>query len=141
VARAEGALVSAWSHGLLDLLICAGLLVVMPLGLRLLAAPGVATVRRVWFAAVLTAGMWLVGWLSWRQARSGAAAGGLLVTSAFTLVATMLLALDWALGEAAGLPHLPLSLMVATHGLANALGFALCALVAWQRIAVEARWS
>jgi YndJ-like protein len=275
--------VSAWSHGLLDLLICAGLLVVMPLGLRLLPAPGVARVHRLWFiaatpaaasvwlprgwlavtlaaaylpataallvaaarllasgrlplprrvsaatalaapavagcalvaeraghqlfgfdldvlaltvahfhyagfaaalvaglvcrldgdgpagrlaavsvpagiavvfagfftsewvelagAAVLTAGMWLVGWLTWRQARTGAAARGLLAVSALTLAATMLLALDWALGQAAGLPHLPISWMIATHGLANALGFALCALVAWQRMGAGAAW-
>ncbi len=274
---------STWSHGLLNLLICVGLLVVMPLGLRLLAAPGVARVHRLWFvaatpaaasvwlprgwlaavfataylpataallasagrvllsgrlpwprtvaaatalaapavagcalvaeraghrlfgfdldvlaltvahfhyagfaaaliaglvcevdgdgpagrlaalsvpagvavvfagfftsewvelagAAVLTAGMWLVGWLTWRRARTGAAARGLLVVSACTLAATMLLALDWALGQAAGVPHLPISWMVATHGLANALGFALCALFAWQRWGVSSEW-
>ncbi|MDQ7909501.1 YndJ family transporter [Phytohabitans sp. ZYX-F-186] len=91
-------------------------------------------------AAVLTAGMWLVGWLTWRRARAGAATRGLLVTSALTLAATMVLALDWALGQAAGLPHLPVSWMVATHGLANALGFALCGLVAWRRLGVRAGW-
>ncbi|WP_460848315.1 YndJ family transporter, partial [Phytohabitans suffuscus] len=90
-------------------------------------------------AAVLTAGMWLVGWLSLRQARAGAARRGLLATSALTLAATMVLALAWALGQAAGLPHPPISWMVATHGLANALGFALCALIAWQRTAAIPR--
>jgi hypothetical protein len=85
-------------------------------------------------AAVLTVGMWLVGWLTWRRARPGTAARGLLLVSAGTLAATMVLALDWALGQAVGLPHLPISWMVATHGLANALGFALCALLAWHRI-------
>ncbi|BCB77653.1 hypothetical protein GCM10022251_63700 [Phytohabitans flavus] len=91
-------------------------------------------------AALLTAGMWLVGWLTWRRARAGAATRGLLVTSAVTLTATMVLALVWALGQAADLPHLPLSWMVATHGLANALGFALCALIAWQRIGAGSEW-
>jgi hypothetical protein len=281
VARPEGADVSAWGHGLVNLLICAGLLVVMPLGLGLLAAPGVAGIRRIWLlaaapaavsvwlprgwlaaplaaaylpattallasaarlvlsraralggpgavaavtalaaptvaggalvaeragyrlfgfdldvlaltvahfhyagfaaaliaglvcrvtgdgpagrlaalsvpagiavvfagfftgewvelagAAVLTAGMWLVGWLTWRQSPADRATRALLATSALTLGATMLLALDWAVGEATGLAHLPISWMVATHGLANALGFALCGLVAWRRMAV-----
>jgi hypothetical protein len=283
VAGAKGALVTAWSRVLLDLLICAGLLVVMPLGLRLLPARGVAGVHRLWFVsatpaaasvwlprgwlaaslaaaylpataallvaaarlalsgrlprprmvaaatalaapavagcalvaeraghrlfgfdldvlaltvahfhyagfaaaliaglvcrldgdgpagrlaaicvpagiavvfagfftgewvelagtALLTAGMWVVGWLTWRQARAGSAARGLLAVSALTLAATMLLALDWALGRATGLPHLPVSWMVATHGLANALGFALCALVAWRRLGAGAAW-
>lgn len=58
---------SAWSRVLLDLLICAGLLVVMPLGLRLLAAPGLAGVRRLWVLAAAPAAVsvWLPrGWLA-----------------------------------------------------------------------------
>lgn len=88
-------------------------------------------------AAVLTAGMWTVGLLTWRL---GQAAGRdrttrlLLFTSAAVLVATMLLALSWAVGEATGLPHPTLTWMAATHGLGNALGFALCSLLAWHRI-------
>ncbi len=88
-------------------------------------------------AAVLTAGMWTVGLLTWRL---GQAAGRdrttrlLLLTSAAVLVATMLLALSWAVGEATGLPHPTLTWMAATHGLGNALGFALCSLLAWHRI-------
>ena len=38
----------------------------------------------------------------------------------------MLLALSWALGHVVNTPYLPLEWMVATHGLANAVGFALC---------------
>jgi hypothetical protein len=45
----------------------------------------------------------------------------------------MLLALDWALAKVTGLPHLSLSWMAATHGVANALGFAFCSLLAWRR--------
>jgi hypothetical protein len=45
----------------------------------------------------------------------------------------MALALDRALGQVFGLPHLSVSWMVATHGVANALGFALCSLLAWRR--------
>jgi hypothetical protein len=46
----------------------------------------------------------------------------------------MLLALDWAAGEALGVPHLSLSWMAATHGAANALGFGLCSVLAWWRL-------
>ncbi|MET7398809.1 YndJ family protein [Dactylosporangium sp. NPDC005572] len=90
-------------------------------------------------AVVLTAGMWLTGWLTVRQ--RGDADGladdrttrVLLVTSALVLGVTMLLAVDWALGRATGLPHLSLSWMIATHGVGNALGFALCGILAWRR--------
>lgn len=79
-------------------------------------------------AMVLTAGMWWTAWLMAKEARA------LLVTGAAVLVVTMLLALDWAAGEATGLPHLSLSWMVATHGVANALGFALCAVLGYRKL-------
>ncbi|MFJ4964665.1 hypothetical protein EES43_27180 [Streptomyces sp. ADI96-02] len=88
-------------------------------------------------ALVLTAGMWTVGLLTWRLGRAedrDRTTRLLLLTSAGVLVATMLLALSWALGEATGLPHPSLAWMAATHGLGNALGFALCSLLAWRRI-------
>jgi hypothetical protein len=87
-------------------------------------------------AAVLTAGMWLVGWTTWREVRTGTdrTTGVLLGASALVLVATMVLALDWALGEAAGAPHLSLTWMAATHGVGNAFGFALCGMLAWRRL-------
>ncbi|MGW7091573.1 YndJ family protein [Streptomyces sp. NPDC054874] len=91
-------------------------------------------------ALVLTAGMWTVGLLTWRMGRAGGrdrATRLLLLASAAVLVATMLLALSWALGEATGLPHPTLTWMAATHGLGNALGFALCSLLAWRRIRTE----
>ncbi|WP_217230934.1 YndJ family protein [Streptomyces anulatus] len=92
-------------------------------------------------ALVLTAGMWTVGMLTWRMGRADGrdrTTRILLLASATVLVATMLLALSWALGEATGLPHPTLTWMAATHGLGNALGFALCSLLAWQRIRTEA---
>lgn len=88
-------------------------------------------------AVVLTAGMWTVGLLTWRLGRAEGrdrTTRLLLLTSAAVLVATMLLALSWAVGEATGLPHPTLTWMAATHGLGNALGFALCSLLAWHRI-------
>ncbi|UZI27052.1 YndJ family protein [Streptomyces sp. VB1] len=91
-------------------------------------------------ALILTAGMWTVGLLTWRLGRAGGrdrTTRLLLLASAAVLVATMLLALSWALGEATGLPHPTLTWMAATHGLGNALGFALCSLLAWRRIRTE----
>ncbi|MEW2070915.1 YndJ family protein [Streptomyces sp. NPDC007346] len=88
-------------------------------------------------AVVLTAGMWTIGLLTWRLGREDGrdrTTRLLLLTSAAVLVATMVLALSWAVGEATGLPHPTLTWMAATHGLGNALGFALCSLLAWHRI-------
>ncbi|MFD9596489.1 YndJ family protein [Kitasatospora sp. NPDC059973] len=89
-------------------------------------------------AVVLTTGMWLVGLLTWRDLRTRTAdrpAAVLLGTASAVLAATMLLALWWALGEASGIPHPTLTWMAATHGVGNALGFALCSLLAWRRLA------
>ncbi|MEV7419631.1 YndJ family protein [Streptomyces sp. NPDC089919] len=88
-------------------------------------------------AVVLTAGMWAVALLTWHEIRPRGRdrlTRALLGTSAAVLAATMLLALSWALGEATGLPHLDLTWTAATHGLGNALGFALCSVLAWRRL-------
>ncbi|WP_405669190.1 YndJ family protein [Streptomyces sp. NBC_00055] len=88
-------------------------------------------------AVVLTAGMWTVALLTWRTIRvSGRdrTTRTLFAVSSAVLVATMVLALSWALGEATGLPHPTLTWMAATHGLGNALGFALCSVLAWRRL-------
>jgi hypothetical protein len=91
-------------------------------------------------AVVLTAGMWLVAWVTWRQvlpATPDRLTRWLLAVSAVILAGTMLLALDWALGHVVDVPYLPLEWMIATHGVANALGFALCGLLAWRRLAAQ----
>lgn len=81
-------------------------------------------------ASVLTLGMWLTGWITWHEARPLDLVSRVLFrVGALVLAATMVLALDWA----GGLPHLSVSWMVATHGVANAVGFALCSLLAWRR--------
>jgi hypothetical protein len=88
-------------------------------------------------AVVLTVGMWLVGWLTWTEVRRGVTdrlTRGLLAVSAAVLIATMALALSWALGEAAGVPHPSVEWMAATHGVCNAVGFALCGVAAWRRL-------
>ncbi|XVU30579.1 YndJ family protein [Actinoplanes sp. CA-054009] len=88
-------------------------------------------------ALVLTAGMWAMGWSTWRHARTRVAdrfTAALLATSALVLAASMVLAVSWALGEATGLPHPSLAWMAATHGVANALGFAVCGLAAYTRL-------
>jgi hypothetical protein len=81
-------------------------------------------------ALVLTAGMWLVGLVTWRELGGG----WLLRVSAGVLAVTMVLAVEWSLGQATGLPHLSLTWMAATHGVCNACGFALCGLLGWTRI-------
>ncbi len=91
-------------------------------------------------AVVLTGGMWAVALLTWRDVRPGGrdrTTRTLLTTSAAVLVATMLLALWWAAGEATGLVHPTLTWMAATHGLGNALGFALCSVLAWRRLTAD----
>ncbi|MFD3873336.1 YndJ family protein [Streptomyces sp. NPDC058623] len=91
-------------------------------------------------AMVLTAGMWAVALVTWRDLRPVAGdrtTGTLLAVSAAVLVATMLLALWWAVGEATGIAHPTLTWMAATHGLGNALGFALCSLLAWRRLTAD----
>lgn len=92
-------------------------------------------------AAVLTAGMWAVAWLTWTRVRTRTRdrlTRGLLGTSAVVLGATMVLALSWAAGHVVdAVPYLPLGWMVATHGVANLLGFAVCGLLAWRRLREE----
>lgn len=89
-------------------------------------------------AVVLTAGMWLLGWVTWREiapSAHGRTTRALFGVSAAVLAATMLLALSWAAGHVwDAVPHLSLTWMAATHGLANALGFAVCGLLAWRRL-------
>lgn len=91
-------------------------------------------------AVVLTAGMWTTGLLTWHTVRGTTGdrvTRVLLAISAGVLVASMILALSWALGEATGLPHPTLTWMAATHGMGNALGFALCSVLAWRRLQIH----
>lgn len=113
----------------------------VPLGTVTVLA-GFFTVLWIQFAgaAILATGMWLVSWVTWRDLAPSTRdplTRALLLLAAATLIVTMLLALDWSLGRAARLPHLSLAWMAATHGTANALGFALCAVLAWRRLQLQ----
>lgn len=44
----------------------------------------------------------------------------------------MTLACVWAVGEATGLAHPDIPVMVATHGVGNAVGLALCGVLGWR---------
>lgn len=91
-------------------------------------------------AVVLTGGMWAVALVTWREIRPAGrdrTTRSLFAASAVVLVATMLAALWWAAGEATGITHPTLTWMAATHGLGNALGFALCSVLAWRRLTAD----
>nr|WP_246221024.1 YndJ family protein [Phytoactinopolyspora mesophila] len=92
-------------------------------------------------AAVLTAGMWMLGWIVWRRVRpssSNRLTRFLFATSAIVLAGTMVLALSWAAGHVwEDIPYLSLTWMAATHGVVNAVGFAGCGLLAWHRLRRE----
>lgn len=114
----------------------------MPLGTVLvLAGYFVDDLAELAGAVVLTGGMWVVRWPTWRHLRPGKpdrSTRGLLGVSSVVLVATMLIALSWAVGEAFDVPHLSLSWMVATQRVVNAIGFGLCSVLAWTRLRVPA---
>lgn len=95
--------------------------------------------------AILAAGMWLVAYLTWQELRPAGpdpATRLLFGVVAVVPVGTMLLAISWAAGHVAGLPHPSLTWMAATHGVANAIGFGLCAVLAFQRLSrsKESQW-
>ncbi|MDF2849007.1 MAG: hypothetical protein K0R97_2989 [Oerskovia sp.] len=98
----------------------------VPLGTGLvLVGYFVGNVAELVGALVLTGALWCTAWaVLGIPARRAARA--LLVAGSVAVVASMLLAVWWAVGEATGLPHPSIRQMAATHGVANALGFALC---------------
>jgi hypothetical protein len=64
-------------------------------------------------------------------ATAGRLARMLLAVSAASLVVTMLFAASYALGQFLGMPIVGIPRMVQIHGWLNAIGFALCGLLAW----------
>lgn len=85
-------------------------------------------------ALLLTAGLWLLAWVTIRhialQARRAPAI--LLVLSSLATIVPMVLAVQWALGNNYATPALSIPAMVTTHGLTNALGFALLGTLGWR---------
>lgn len=121
-------------HGGPDALAVAGAWGV-PLGTGLvLAGYFVGDVAELAGALVLALALWATAWATVRSlVRDGAvpsAARALLAVGAAAVAVAMLLAVWWAAGEAMGFPHPGLDVMAATHGVANALGFVLCSLLA-----------
>ena len=87
-------------------------------------------------AVVLLAGLLATSWSAGRhavRALPDRVARILLRTAALVTPVSMLLAVHFALGRAAGLPHLSIPETAATHGVLNALGVGLCGLLAWHR--------
>jgi hypothetical protein len=62
---------------------------------------------------------------------AGRLAQGLLAVSAASLIVTMLFAAGYAVGQFLGVPIVGIPRMVQVHGWLNAIGFALCGLLAW----------
>ena len=56
---------------------------------------------------------------------------GLLLISSISLLCGMTLAITYATGEYLEVPLLKISTMIPLHGIANAIGFSLCGLLAW----------
>lgn len=89
-------------------------------------------------AIVLTAGLFLLAWGTMRLVVSGTSdpvARWLLATSSLAVVVPMLLAVHWAVGWNFGTPALSIPAMARTHGVLNAVGFSLCGVLGWLRLA------
>ena len=91
-------------------------------------------------AVILTAGLWLASWLTWRHVAAQVGHRGarvLLIISAVAVLAPMVLAVQWATGSVFGTPALSIPAMARTHGMANAFGYSLCGVVAWRAAGVR----
>lgn len=87
-------------------------------------------------AVLLTAGLWLGSWLVLARvvptlASRPRAPRWLLVASALSVLAPMVLAVHWAAGTNLGFRVLSIPDMAVLHGLVNAVGFTLAGLVGW----------
>jgi uncharacterized protein (UPF0548 family) len=92
-----------------------------------------AALPQVGGAVLMTLGVWATASLHLREAVAGdvtAARRALLAVSGLAVWAPMVLAVAWAAGRHWDVPALSIPAMARTHGLANALGFVVCGLVA-----------
>lgn len=88
-------------------------------------------------AIILTAGLFAWSWLILRHVTGSVddrLARVLLVVSAIAVIAPMVLAVQWAIGWNYNTPALSIPAMARTHGVANAVGFALCGVCGWRRL-------
>lgn len=89
-------------------------------------------------AVVLTAGLFVLAWLTLRMvvpSASDAVGRALLIVSSVAVFVPMLLAVQWAVGWNFSTPALSIPAMARTHGVLNAVGFSLCGIIGWLRIA------
>lgn len=97
-----------------------------------------AALAQVGGAVLMTAAVWLIGVANLQTAsdpRQPSAARLLLGLSGVAVVAPMVLAVAWAIGQYWDTPALSIQDMARTHGVANALGFVVCGLVGRRLVA------
>ncbi|MCA9164251.1 MAG: YndJ family transporter [Planctomycetales bacterium] len=114
--------------------ISAAVLLGIPLvGVGIVASPTIEIVGVI----LLTLGcVSVAGYQIWLAARANEPATLIyLCVSSLALFVGMTLAMIYAWGEFTNHQRLPIPTMAATHGLANGLGFTLCGLLGWRRVA------
>lgn len=90
-------------------------------------------------ALALTVGLSATGWVIFREELTpDRVARALLLLVALAVPLTMGLAVWYAAGEAAGLPHPSISVMAATHGAGNSVAVGLASVLAWWRLQPDA---
>lgn len=91
-------------------------------------------VLQVLGAILLTVGLWLVAWTTVRHVAPSSPGPSrlLLWVSSLSVLAPMVLAVQWAVGHNLGTPALSIPDMARTHGVVNAVGFALAGLLGWR---------
>lgn len=88
-------------------------------------------------AVQLTVGLWTLAAVTLSRLRQAAAdrvTAALLVTSSLAVLVPMLLAVVWASGWNLGTPAPTIPQMAWSHGVLNALGFALPGVLGWRRL-------
>lgn len=107
------------------------------------SAPPMVAVGFTWFgtlqvlgAVVLTAGLWVAAVVVVRTVvpTAVATARRLLLLSSLSVWVPMVLAVQWAVGTNLGTPALSIPDMARTHGVLNAVGFALAGVLGWRRL-------
>jgi hypothetical protein len=105
------------------------------------ASPLLEAAAATVFAAGVVAVASLFADVAGRAAGRDRLAAACLFVAAVSVGLAMALAVAYALGQWLGVATVTVGEMVPTHGLLNALGFALPAVVAWRRLAPETRAS